>query len=99
MGSETDRLLLSAPDAGMATPIRSVSGMYAGYYGGEGVMTVLVANAVFAGSHGVRGGAIMATMGLARLLPKPQRSYQVHKDEPSPVTLARLQVSIKGPML
>lgn len=41
----------------------------------------------------------MATMGLARLLPKPQRSYQVHQDEPSPVTMAHLQVRLQQPRL
>ena len=35
----------------------------------------------------------MATLGLSRLLPKPTQNYQVHKDDPSPAALARLEVS------
>ncbi len=34
----------------------------------------------------------MATLGLSRLLPKPSQAYQVHKEEPSPATLQRLEV-------
>jgi len=34
----------------------------------------------------------MATLGLSRLLPKPTQNYQVHKDDPSPAALARLEV-------
>jgi hypothetical protein len=34
----------------------------------------------------------MATLGLSRLLPKPSQAYQVHKDEPSPAALQRLEV-------
>lgn len=36
----------------------------------------------------------MATLGLSRLLPKPTQNYQVHKDDPSPAALARLEVSM-----
>src|SRR6056297_288619 len=37
----------------------------------------------------------MATLGLSRLLPKPTQTYQVHKDDPSPTALARLEVRAK----
>jgi hypothetical protein len=53
-----------------------------------------------ASSSFTRGGrapppATMATLGLSRLLPKPTQNYQVHKDDPSPAALARLEVSIR----
>lgn len=50
------------------------------------------------GARNRDAGSTMATMGLARLLPKPQRSYQVHQDEPSPVTMAHLQVRLQQPV-
>ena len=40
----------------------------------------------------------MATLGLSRLLPKPTQSYQVHKDEPSPAAMARLDIASKKPV-
>jgi hypothetical protein len=40
----------------------------------------------------------MATIGLARLLPRPQHSYAVQSDDPSPATRA-LQVIFWVPRL
>lgn len=36
----------------------------------------------------------MTTLGLSRLLPKPAQAYTVHKDEPSPAQLQRLEVRL-----